>query len=292
MRYALLLALLLPVAEAGAAVASGKHWRVDVDSLHCEAAGSVLVVGMRIDYLGPKGSVEAPVHELADGAGTRIRPKSLVWKGGDKQIVRWLPVGGIATVQAEFAAVLEFKFDVKGATGDLQLAFGDIQAFALTRRSPQGVCERLLKPAEIQGPRLVTRKVQEEPRLRVYREAHPCLTPQKTLRTVESNQPKYLPAQMLLFGRGYLPAARQVDLPEGRVPAQAYSYTGADELIPVENAARRAIAADFAPYGAEMVMSGDPRPRKYYAFNWGDQKAPTGQKLYSIGIYEVRACAK
>jgi hypothetical protein len=290
-RVLLAILLLVPQLAAATVNANGRHWRIGIESLQCDAAGS-LAIGTRIDYTGPKGAVEAPVHELVDGAGTQIRPKSLVWKGGDKQVVRWLPVGGIAQVKADHVATLEFKFDVKAAKGDLRFAFGDIQAIALTKSGALGACERLLKLAELQAPRFLSRAVQEEPKLRVYREAHPCLTPQKTLRTVESNQPKYLPVQMLLFGRGFLPAARQVDLPEGKVPAQSYAYTGADELVPVENAARRAIAADFPAYRSDLVMSGDPTPRKLYAFNWGDQKSATGQKLYPVGIYEVRACAR
>jgi hypothetical protein len=97
---------------------------------------------------------------------------------------------------------------------------------------------------------------------------------------VAADYPPYLPKQLLLFGRGYLPSAREVALPMGRAPAQAYAYSGPDELKALEAAARKAIAADFPQYDKA----------RHFAFNWGVQKARSGNDLYSIGIYELRAC--
>jgi hypothetical protein len=279
--------------HAGAgAVASGRHWRILVDSLQCEPIGSLLVIGMRVDYLGPKGPVEAPVNELVDGAGRQIRPKSLVWKGGAKELARWLPGGGLANVQTEFIGDVQLNFDVRDAAGGLNFAFGDIKAFPLARKATMGVCEGLLKPDQLQAPRMPPRPAgADAPKLRVYRESYPCVTPQGSRRTLEVNQPPYLPRQLLVFGRGFLPSARQVELAMGKAPAQAYFYAGADELDPVENFARRAIAGDFPEYRAALVESNSTAAKKLFAFNWGPQKSAIGNELYSVGIYEVRPCA-
>jgi hypothetical protein len=66
-------------------------------------------------------------------------------------------------------------------------------------------------------------------------------------------------------------------------PAQPYAFAGADDLAAVDDAARRALAADFPDY---------PIGDKYFAFNWGVQKAQSGNEAYSVGIYELRPCPK
>ena len=45
-----------------AAVASGRNWRISLERIQCEEAGSLLVIGTRVHYLGPKGPVEAPAQ--------------------------------------------------------------------------------------------------------------------------------------------------------------------------------------------------------------------------------------
>ena len=42
----------------------------------------------------------------------------------------------------------------------------------------------------------------------------------------------------------------------------------------------KAIAADFPQYDKA----------RHFAFNWGVQKARSGNDVYSIGVYELRAC--
>lgn len=292
--------LICHAADCGAAaVASGRNWRLSVDSLQCEAAGSLLIIGTRVHYFGPKGPVEAPVSELIDGEGRQIRPRSLVWRDGSKELARWLPSGGLANVQSEYIGEVQLNFDVRDATGSLQLAFGDIKAFSLTRKSAsaaKGVCESLLKPDQVRAPRMPPRPARaQSPKLRVYREAYPCLAPQGALQTIEANQPPYLPRQLLLLGRGYLPSARQVELPMGKAPAQSYLYAGMDALSAVEDAARRAVAADFPEYRAGLIAlpaANNSPARKFFAFNWGVQKSRSGNDLYSIGIYDVRPCPK
>ena len=272
-----------------AAVASGRNWRISLERIQCEEAGSLLVIGTRVHYLGPKGPVEAPVNELMDGEGRQIRPKGMVWKNGSKQLAQWLPSGGLANVQSEYIGEVRLNFDVRSATGELKFIFGDIKAFPLTRKgtsTSKGICENLLKPGQIHAPRMSRAARAEGLKLRVYRESYPCVAPQGTLRTIETDHPPYLPKQLLLFGRGYLPNARQVELPMGKAPAQPYFYADVDELDAVENAARRLIAADFPEYRAGLAAT------KNYAFNWGVQKAQSGNDLYSIGIYDVRACSK
>jgi hypothetical protein len=97
---------------------------------------------------------------------------------------------------------------------------------------------------------------------------------------VAAEFPPYLPRQLLVFGRGYLPNVREIELPMGRSPAQSYAYAGLDDLKAIEDAARRALGADFPEY----------RSPKYFAFNWGVQRSQSGNELYSVGVYELRPC--
>lgn len=267
-------------AGAGAVTASGRHWRLSIDSIECQAAGSVLSVATRIDYLGPKGPVEAPVSQLLDGKGQAHPPRSLVWRRGSKPLADWLSAGGLSNLQSEAVAELELKFHVGEASGDLALEFGDIRAFALTRKRSGG-CEGLLKLHQVRLPRAArqARGAGAQP-VRVYRHAYAC-TRKGSLRTTEAQYPPHLPRQLLLFGRGYLPNARQIQLPMGSAPAQPYLYSGPDELAAVEHAARRAMVGDFPQFTGA----------KHFAFNWGAQKATSGNEMYAVGLYELRACA-
>jgi hypothetical protein len=291
---ALALVLLASAAiDAGAAaVASGRNWRLTIDKLQCEA-GATLVIDTRVEYLGPTMPAETPVNELADGEGRQIRPKSLVWKAGSKDLARWLPAGKMANVTTLVSTDVQLKYEVREAKGEVKLLFGDIGAFALTRKEAgKSACESLVATAALQTPRLLTLKEKgETPRVRVYRESYPCRTPRGDVRVMEANQPPQLPLQMLLFGRGYLPSTRQVDLPGGKVPAQAYAYAGKEDFAQVEDAARRAIATDFPAYRSSLLRVGDAGAKKHYAFNWGIQKSAGGNDLYPIGLYEVQACA-
>ena len=67
MRLGLLVVLCCAV-DCAAATASGRNWRITIDSLSCEAA--LLAIGIRVGYLGPKGAVEAPVSRLVDAGVT------------------------------------------------------------------------------------------------------------------------------------------------------------------------------------------------------------------------------
>jgi hypothetical protein len=261
-----------------AAIASGRNWRLAIDSIECEAAPPLLTIGMRIDYLGPKGPVEAPLSQLVDANGNPHLPRSLVWQRGSKPLAAWLSAGGLSNLQSEAVAEVQLKFDVRDAPGDLQLEFGDLRAFALTRKRSAG-CEGLLRPAQLRAPRAVPREG-AKPGMRVYRNRYLCTQASGTPRSVEASYPPYLPRQLLLFGRGYLPNARQIELPMGKAPAQPYFYSGLDELNAVENAARRAISADFPQYAGGA----------HFAFNWGVQKAASGNEMYSVGIYAIGAC--
>jgi len=282
-------------AADAAAAASGRHWRIAIEAIECESAGSVLALGARIAYTGPRGPVEAPVSRLVDGKGRPYLPKSLVWRSGSKALAQWLPAGGLRNVQSDHAAEVELKFDVQGSTTPLQLEFGDIKAFYLTRKSAsgvEGVCKNLLKPGQLATPR-APRPSRAKLRARVYRAAYPCSEQPGTLRTTEADHPPYAPRLLLLLGRGYLPAAREVELPMGKAAAQSYAYVGLDELNAVEEAARRAIASDFPQYRTSLVP--DPpgaRRAKHFAFNWGAQRDRSGNEVYSIGIYDIRPCAK
>jgi hypothetical protein len=250
-----------------AAPASGRHWRISTTAIECEA--SLLVIRTRVQFLGRSGAVEAPVSRLRDALGKPYLPKSVT----GKSLAQWLSSGGLRNIDPGALGEVELKFDVRDAAGALQLEFGDIAAFAVTRKS---AC---LKPGEIEAPRVARSARIEKSKLdfRVYRAGYPCGAAR---RTRQADYPPYLPKQLLLFGRGFLPNAREVALPMGTAPAQPYSYAGEDNLKAVEDAARRAVLADFPHYAMD----------KHFAFNWGSQKGASGNELYSIGLYEVRSC--
>ena len=263
------LLLIWPVC-AVAADASGRNWRLSIDRVECE--GSALAIGARIRYLGPKGPVEAPLSILTDGDGRQHAPRSLVWKAGARQHAAWLSAGGLSNLQSEDIGEFQLNFALRDAVADLRLEFGDIPAFALTRKRKAG-CEGVLAPAQIQAPRVARRPAAGKSTIRIYRAAYPC----SGGRTIEAPHPPYLPRQLLLFGRGYLPSAREVELPMGKAPAQSYAYAGPDEPRHLDDATRQAAG----------VVDG-----RTFLFSWGLQKAASGNEAYSVGIYDLRPCPK
>jgi hypothetical protein len=264
-----------------AAIATGRNWRLAIDSIECEPAPALLTIGVRIGYLGPKGPVEAPLSQLVDANGKPHLPRSLVWQRGSKPLAAWLSAGGLSNLQSQSVAEVQLKFDLRDAQGELQLEFGDIRAFALTRKGSAG-CEGLLRPEQLRAPRTMRAAGAEpaKPGMRIYRNRYLCTQASGTPRSVEASYPPYPPRQLLLFGRGYLPNAREIELPMGKAPAQPYFYSGLDELNAVEDAARRTISADFPQYAGGA----------HFAFNWGVQKAASGNEMYSVGIYPIGAC--
>jgi hypothetical protein len=263
------LLLIWPVC-AVAADASGHNWRLSIDQVECR--GSTLAIGTRIRYLGPKGPVEAPLSYLTDGEGKRHLPRSLVWKAGVRQHAAWLSAGGLSNLQSQDVGEFQLNFDLRQAAGDLRLEFGDIPAFALTRKRKSG-CDGVLAPAQLQAPRVARRAAGEKSNVRIYRAAYPCSGGP----SVEAPHPPYLPRQLLVFGRGYLPNAREVELPMGRAPAQSYAYSGPDELKPLDEATRQAAR---------------PVDARGFLFSWGMQKAASGNEADSVGVYDLRPCPK
>ncbi len=257
--------LMLCAQAASAADASGRNWRIAVQSLECQGNG-LLVLGARVHYRGPEGAVEAPIVQIVDGSGDIYRPTSL-----SGEPAKWLSRGALRNLQPGDLGAVQFKFPVHTASGALHLEFGDVRAFAVSRNA----CSALLAPDQLKTPR-AAQPVSGKANLVVYRDRYPCLPG----RSVAAEYPPYLPRQLLVFGRGYLPNARAVELPMGRSPAQAYAYAGMDDLKAIEDAARRALGADFPEY----------RAPKYFAFNWGVQRSQSGNELYSIGVYELRPC--
>jgi hypothetical protein len=261
------LLILCHAAECAAVNASGRNWQVSIDRIECAAAA--LAVGLRIRYLGPKGPVEAPLSYLTDGKGREHPPRSLVWNAGAKQHAEWLSAGGLRDIQSEDIGEFRLNFDLRDAAGDVRLEFGDIPAFPLTRKRKSG-CDGVLAPGQLHVPRAARRPAPQKLTIRIYRGAYPC-SAQSGARTLEAPHPPYLPRQLLLFGRGYLPNARAVELPMGKVPAQSYAYVGSEHPKPLD---------DFPEYASG----------RYFFFAWGLQKAASGNDAYSIGIYELRAC--
>ena len=271
------------MASAAAATdASGRNWAITIGSIECEAAQSQVTLGTRIRYVGPRGPVEAPVSQLTDASGKAHLPRSLVWRSGSRPLAELLSSGGVRNIQSENSAEIQLRFALRDAAGDLQLEFGDIPAFSLSRK--RSGCQGLLKPGQIQAPRIPRRGTAQASKsdIRVYRNAYACVS-QGTVRTMHAEHPPYLPRQLLLFGRGYLPSARQVELPMGKALAQPYAYGGEYELNAIEQTARRVVGQDFPQYAAAA---------KHYAFNWGPQKSQSGNELFSVGLYDLRACPR
>ena len=248
------LLLLLPLC-AQAADLAGKHWRVSAESVQCRAG--LLAIDLRVRYLGPAGAVEAPVVQMDSG---RVRPASVSWRQGSRMLAGWLSVGGLRNIEPGELGEVEVKFNAGGASFE----FGDVPAFSFDAKA----CRLAARSRHVAAPAKFE--------LAVHRARYPC-TPS---RSIAADHPPYLPKQLLLFGRGYLPNAREVELPMGRAPAQSYAYAGPDELKAVEAAAQKAIATDFPQY----------EKARHFAFNWGVQKAQSANDLYSIGVYELRAC--
>lgn len=260
---------------ADSAPVSGRYWRVDLKSIDCEPVQSVIVIGTAVRYIGPKGAVEAPLAYLSDAQGRQLFPQGLAWQRGSKTAADWFSGGGVINVQTEDIGEVRMRFDVReAAAGDLLLEFGDVKPFAVRRGG--SACKGILAPAQVQAPR--ARGKGAASGVRIHRARYPC----SPSGSVEAEQPPYPPVQMLVLGRGHLPNARSVELPSGRVPAQSYAYTGADELDAIEKFAREAIAADFPALSAA----------KHFAFNWGVQRGRSGNQLDSIAIYELRACPR
>ena len=264
-----------------AADASGRNWAITINSIECEAAQSAVTLGTRIRYLGPRGPVEAPVSQLADASGKPHLPKSLVWKSGSRPLAELLSSGGVRNIQSENSAEIQLRFSLREAAGDLQLEFGDIPAFSLSRK--RSGCQGLFRVGQIAAPRVTrTKPAASKPDIRVYRNAYACVS-QGTVRTMQAEHPPYLPRQLLLFGRGYMPSARQVELPMGKALAQPYAYAEEYELNAIEQTARRVVGQDFPQYAAAAT---------HYAFNWGPQKSQSGNELFSVGLYDLRPCPR
>lgn len=293
---ALLAALALgsaaPVAAA-AAPASGRHWQLVLENIDCAAPQAQLALGMRIRYAGPKGPVEAPVIRLVDAAGKPLPPKSLVWQRGSRELAQWLSAGGVAMVAAEDVGTFQFRFDLRGAAGELRLEFGDIRAFALTRKGARDGCQGVLQAGEIEAPRArrASAAPAAGPLIRVFRGIYPCRPREGGLRPMEANHPPYLPRQVLLFGRGYLPNARHIDLPQGKAAAQAYVHAGLATAEAMEQAARKALAQDFPDLASGLLAQGGADAR-FFAFDWGTERSPSGNELHAIGVYDLRRCGR
>jgi hypothetical protein len=228
---------------------------LSAESVQC--GEGLLAIDLRVRYLGPAGAVEAPVVQMDGG---RVRPISVSWRQGSKMLAEWLSAGGLRNLKPGDLGAVEVKFNAGGTSFE----FGDAPAARLDAKK----C-RLGAPA-----RRPSATVAGE--LTVHRARYPCARS----RSIAAEYPPYLPEQLLVFGRGYLPNARAVELPMGRAPAQSYAYTGPDELKAVEAAAQKAIAADFPQYDKA----------RHFAFNWGVQRSQSGNEMQSVGIYQLRPC--
>ena len=267
------LLLLVAAPQVFAASASGRNWRITIDRLECQAG--VLTLATKIRYRGPKGPVEAPVIQLVDAKGARHAPKSLVWIHGSKGVAEWLSAGGLTLLQAEDLGAVQIRFEPRQAAGELKLEFGDIGTFTLSKNS----CEGVLKPDQLNTP-AQPRRTEGKSSLRVHRGLYPCRAKSGSSVVTDAQYPPYLPVQLLAFGHGYLPNAREIALPMGAAPAQSYAFSGVDDRKAVEALALRMAGSDFPQYGAS----------RYFAYDWGVQRSVSGNELQSVGIYELRAC--
>jgi hypothetical protein len=279
-RLAFIVLLLVAVSEGVAATASGRHWRLSIDSVECQA--DVVTLGTKVRYLGPKGPVEAPVIRVVDEQGARHAPKSLVWKQGSKPVADWLSGGGLTNLQSADLGEVQLRFELREAAGELRLEFGDIRAFALTRSDRRSGCQGMLGVQQLRTPGQPRRLRAEEAKsdLRVYRVLYPCRSRSEISVITDAEYPPYPPQQLLVLGRGYLPNAREIALPMGSAPAQSYAFSGTEERKAVEALALRIAATDFPQYGGA----------RYFAYDWGLQRSASGNEIWSVGIYELRAC--
>jgi hypothetical protein len=277
-------------APAGAVpVGSGRHWQLTIEGLQCDVADSIVAMVARIRYLGAAGLVEAPVMRVVDSDGRTVLPRSLAWKDGSKRLAALMSAGGIQNVDADSEGRMQFRFPLRDTAGDLRLEFGDLKSILLAKANlarATGVCVRMLTTGQVQAVRRARPSLGKgaAPRARVYRASYPCREAAGGApRRIEAPHPPYPPEHVLVFGRGYLPNLREVELPTGKAAAQSYAYAGRDDLDDVEDAARRAVAADFPPYIGSA---------RHYLFNWGFQRAAGGNELFSIGLYGLRSCTK
>ena len=272
-RLGVFLALCFFLEAAAAATASGRNWRITIDRLECQSG--VLTLATKIRYLGPKGPVESPVIQLADAKGARHAPKSLVWILGSKAVAEWLSGGGITNLQSEDLGAVLIRFERGEAAGERKLEFGDISAFSLTDAA--GACVKL---AQLKMPARPQHKPDAKAAPRMYRVLYPCRGKSEISVVTDAQYPPYLPVQLLVFGHGYLPNAREISLPMGIAPAQSYAFSGVDDRKAVEALALRVAGSDFAQYGAG----------RYFAYDWGVQRSASGNEIQSVGIYELRGC--
>lgn len=290
-RTVLLWVLVLASLPVQARTAVGRHWQATVEALTCAADPSRLTVDLRLRHVGPAGLAEVPAVQLIDATGRLHLPKALAWVSGSKALAAWMGAGGVRQVAVGEEVRIQWRFDVPDDAADLRLEAGDAPELALTAARPgSGICARVLKPQELKADAQARAPLpsRPDPELRIHRLAYPCQPAGGgPLRKIDAQFPPYVPDQLVVLGRGYLPNARRIDLPMGKAPARGYAYSGPDEIGGYEDAARRAIVADF-PKARAMLVPADKA--RLFAFNWGQQTSASGNPLYAIGIYALRAC--
>lgn len=290
MRVVLLVVLALAWTTGHARTATGRHWQGTVEALACAADPVRVTVDLRLRHAGAAGLAEVPVVQLVDAQGRIHLPRALAWSSGSKALAAWLTAGGVRQVPAGEEARLQWRFDVPDDAAGLRLEVGDAPALEVTAARAGGLCARILKPQDLKAEASARPPLppKPDPALRIHRLAYPCL-PAKggPVRKIDAQFPPYLPEQLIVLGRGFVPNARVIDLPMGKAPARGYPYAGPDDIGGYEDAARRAIAADFPKARAQMLPDDKAR---LFAFNWGQQSSASGNPLYAIGLYALRPC--
>lgn len=291
LRGLLALVLVLACLSGHARTATGRHWQGTVEALACAEDPARLTLDLRLRHVGGAGLAEVPVVQLVDANGGVHLPKALAWVAGSKALAAWLAAGGVRQVPAGEEARVQWRFDVPGNADGLRLEVGDAPGLAITiARAGGGLCTRVAKVHEMKAEAAAKAPLppRADPALRIHRLAYPCLPGGGgPARKIDAPFPPYLPEQLVVLGRGYLPNARAIDLPMGKAPARGYAYAGPDELGGYEDAARRAIAGDFPKVRAQLVPEEKAR---LFAFNWGQQTSASGNPLHAIGIYALRPC--
>ena len=141
-------------ADAGAAAtASGRNWRLAIESLECEGA-------RRARHEDPLPRAERAGRVAGNPAGGREgrQHPPRAWCGGrrqpaDRRLAR--RGAGWPTCSSEDVGEVQLKFELPEASGALQLRVRRHRGFALTRKGSRTVCEGLLKPERIRTPRQV-----------------------------------------------------------------------------------------------------------------------------------------
>ena len=231
------------------------------------------------------------MSQLVDGKGKRASCRSsLVWKQR-QQAARRLALRR----RPEQPAVRgrrrgrSSSFDVARGARRRCSSSSATSARLRSRARERRVRTGCSSPTQLQAPRVARSRPKRAGRksdLRVLSQARiPACRRRRRRHRRRRRYPPYLPRQLLVFGRGYLPNARR-----DRSCRWAQRAGAVLCAMPARTSSRRVRGAPRARGGARRFPAAT-RKRRHFAFNWGVQKAArAATSSYSVGLYDLRAC--